>query len=317
MAKRMMCIFLSLVTCWTLCVPIFASEPVLTDSTANPMLLTTEDDMPKIPTARAITSSATSDSSFSTLETAARSTWASNTKEVLEDAYAQKVTDITEDADFITFTFDAPTEISPDTGYIDHVEYLKPESELATSTYSKKITYMYGWADGYYSLEKKEGTWSAIKDLFLTVAGCAGETMSIATFALSILGIAADFFSPTDPIRAENTAQYYLMNKIGQIKDPNTGIWCMYVYVGSRRSFYRTLLQKKGSYDHYVTVGFEETIPDSESNPSNYDDIEYKAHYLDNSWILDEVENIYLYGTRAYMSVFGMPKYFSETIPPK
>lgn len=303
--KRIISMFLSVSLCLGLCIPISASATNTSSSFYADNLLTTEDEMPQIITTRS--------ASQSTLQTYSRDNWAQETKQILEEAYSQNVYSITENKDYIIFTFDTPEQIVNDTGYIDHVEYLKPESSLS-SAYSKKLTYMYGWGDGYYSLEKKTGKWSAIKDLMLSVAGLSSE-ISVYTFAISVLGIAANSFAAETPMQAQNTTQYYFLNKIGQVKDPNTGIWGPYAYVGSRRFFYRTLLEKKGSYDHYETLGVKETKPNNERNPSNYDKIEVKLNFDNDSWILSKAEKVYTDGTRVYMDVFGMPKYFSETLP--
>lgn len=309
MKKRLISAFLGIVLCLGLCVPAFATSDPVTPLTDVPDVpLTSEDEMPEIILTRG--------SPENTLEISSRKEWAESTCRVLEDAYSQRVQSVSEDKDYIIFTFEEPKRVAGDTNYIGRVDYLKPESQLATTSYSTKITYMYGWGDGYYSLEEQSGRWDLVKNLTITVAGL-GKKLTIASFAASMLGISADYIKPAEPVRAANTAQYYLMNKIGQLKDPRTGLWGMYVYVGSRRAFYRTILEKKDSYGHYDTLGYEETKPDSLTNPSNYDKVEFKAHYQDNSWIIDKTKNVFENAAKAYMDVYGYPKYFSETVPKK
>ena len=305
--KKVVSFFLAVIMCSTLCVPAFAVSKFDENNSRlqvfNP-LETTEASMPSVGVGN----------SRSNYSVSARESWAKSTGEILANAYDQKLDDISESSEYIIFSFEAPEEIEPNVGYIDRVEYLKPEADTWNSTYSKKITYMYGWLDGYYSIEEKTGTWSAIKDLTITVAGLINK-ISIQAFALSVLGIAADTFKGPEKVNAQTTSQYFVLNKIGQLKDPTTGIWGHYTYVGSRRAFYRTLLEKEVSNGYYNTLGVEETTANNTKNPTNYDKIEYKSHFSDNNWILNKTEDVYENGTRAYMDVFAMTDHFSSTWP--
>ena len=249
----------------------------------------------------------------STMHVQSRISWINETKVILENAYSQEVKSINETTDFIVFSFKPPIHTIENVGYIDRVEYVKPESALA-STYDTKLTYMYGWLGGYYSLETQSGEWGTVKDLLISVAGLSNK-LTVYSFAISVLGIAANYFSGPEIVNAQNTAQYYVLNKIGQVRDPSTGLWGQYAYVGSRRAFYRTILEEEGSYGHYTTLGFKETVPNSESNPTNGDKIELKSHFNDDNWIINKAVYIYQYGTHAYMDVYGMTVYFSDTYP--
>lgn len=252
--------------------------------------------------------------STSTLNTSTRSAWVAETETILEESYAQEVSAVFETTDYIVFTFDAPETIIENVGYVDRVEYIKPESANASSTYQTKIAYMYGWLDGYYPVEEHTGKWSALKDILLTVAGFS-EKLTIYTTAITVMGIAADYFKGPETVKAGTTTQYYVLNKIGQIKSTLTGMWEPWAYVGSRRCFYRTLVEEEvGTTNYWKTVKVKETTPNSLTNPTNADKTDKKLYFDNNSKIIQKAIEGYTYD-RAYMDVYGWTIQFSDTIP--
>lgn len=306
--KKIISLALVMILLVSLCVPVTASEIEDKNEKVPTVLQTNEKAMPVLENGSLMSIQSEGQNS--------REQWINDTATILEDTYNQQVRSVNETTNSIVFSFEEPEEVVLETGYIDRVEYVKPESALASSTYNTKITYMYGWGDGYYSLESHAGGWSAIKNLVISVAGLA-EKISVYAFAVSVLGIAADYFAPETPVNAENTTQYYFLNRIGQVQDPTTGIWGPYVYVGTRRSFYRTILERSDGYGHYTTLGVEETAPNSLTNPTNFDDVDFKPHYSDTEWILETAVDIFESGTTAHKNVYGWPRYFSETVPAK
>lgn len=313
--KKTISFLLILIMLCTMSIPAFAVDN--TSSTTLEMsadvqdfLTTNEESMPLLDASDVQSLSG----STSTLNTSTRSAWVAETEVILEESYAQEVSAVFETTDYIVFTFDAPETIIENVGYVDKVEYVKPESVNASSTYQTKIAYMYGWLDGYYPLEEQTGKWSAIKDVLLTVAGFA-EKLTIYTTAITVMEIAADYFKGPETVKASNTTQYYVLNKIGQIKSTLTGMWEPWAYVGSRRCFYRTLIEEEvGTTNYWRTVGVEETIPNSLTNPTNADKTDKKLYFDNNSMIIKKAIEGYTYD-RAYMDVYGWTTQFSDTIP--
>jgi hypothetical protein len=43
--------------------------------------------------------------------------------------------------------------------------------------------------------------------------------------------------------------------------------------------------------------------------------MEIKNYFNDEYWIVNKAIQVYESGTRAYMDVFGLPQYFSDTVP--
>lgn len=311
--KKILSIFLAVALLANMTIPAFAVEEgedkFKENSSIDDFLTTDEGSMPLLSNEEMQTCSI----NVATLNDPVRAAWAEATAETLEEAYSQEVLSITETENFVVFTFEDPEEVVSNVGYISKVEYTKPESLAVSSNYETKITYMYGWMDDYYSLEKKSGLWSAIKDTLVTVAGYIGP-LKISAFAFTVLGIASNFFNGPEVVKAENTGQYYILNKIGQVRSEVTGLWGQWAYVGSRRTFYRTLLEKEVSPGYWNTLGVKETIADNPNNPSNADTEEKKDNFDNNTWIINKAISAYEYD-RAYMNVYGMTLYFSDTIP--
>lgn len=74
------------------------------------------------------------------------------------------------------------------------------------------------------------------------------------------------------------------------------------------------MLEEEVYPDYWNTLGVQETIADNLNNPTNADKVEKKANFDNNTWIINKAISAYEYG-RAYMSVYGMTIYFSDTIP--
>lgn len=294
-------------------VPVFSIEAgddsLQKTPTIEDLLTTNEDAIPHLSNAEVLAYSQT----VSTLRTPARSEWAVATTVILENAYRQEVVSVSETADFIEFTFEEPEDIRNNVGYISKVVYTKPESRAQASDYETKITYMYGWMDGYYSLEDNVGKWETVQDILLTVAGYIPK-LSVFTFVTDILGISTSILKDTDKVHAANTTQYYVLNKIGQVKNEVTGLWQQWAYVGSRRSFYRTIFEIEDYPGHWDTLGWEETEPNNYANPTNADKVEKKANFDNNTWIINKAISCYEYD-QVYRNIYGWTIYFSDTIP--
>lgn len=311
--KKIICVCLVALLLTNLAVPVFAAEAGADSfhslSPVDKFLTTDEESMPHL----SRTETQTYSQSTTTLNIPSRSAWVNATTATLEKAYSQKVISITETKDFVIFTFEEPEKVVNNVGYISKVKYTKPESKAIASNYETKITYMYGWLNGYYSLEEKTGAWNTIKDSLLTVAGFI-EELTIYMFVFDVLGIAYNYFSGPEIVRAQNTAQYYVLNKIGQVKNEVTGLWQQWAYVGCRRGFHRTLVEEEVYPNYWNTVGIKETIANNPNNPTNHDTIEVKPNFYNDTWIMNRAISAYE-RDRVFMDVYGMTIYFSNTLP--
>lgn len=315
--KRFVALLLTAVMVVSLCVPTFAcaennsfdaEKETIEFNNALYAVRTGESAMPKL--TDSVQACAVS---VGTLESASRTEWAASTARVLEDAYRQDVKSVIETENAIVFQFDVPSEVDAGAMYVDKVEYIKPESTRASS-YNRKLTYMYGWAAGYYELESKSELWEDIFEDLITVAGYSNP-VSVSDFAFEILMLPARSLTKTTPVRTSTMYQRYLLNKVGQIQDPATGIWGPYAYVGSYKDFYRTLLEKNDYENHYVTLGYEENVPENLVCPMNPDRHDEKPHYYESDWILNKAEDVFENGTTAYRNVYGWATQFSSVHP--
>lgn len=301
--------FISLVLCLLL-IPssAFAATPEKTNNEANGIsasdLYTSEPAMPTV----GVSTRAAGD----TMSSNARALWCDETASYLESVYGQEVVDIYETPDAITFEFDAAEELDPTEAHVLKVEYIKPEA--ISSSYQTKLTYMWGWTEDYYMLDSAEGQWGTVKDALITIAGLSSK-LSVASMVASILNLPLSMFYSTQPVKAESTAKYYFLNKVGQLKDPTTGIWGPYAYVGSRRDFMRCLIMEYDEYGQPITLGVEETIGVPSNNPTNYDAIQKKANFDNDTWIINRAISAYENDTTAYRAVYGWPTHFSDTLP--
>ncbi|BAK97634.1 hypothetical protein OBV_04360 [Oscillibacter valericigenes Sjm18-20] len=314
MKKKLMSLALALAMCVSLSIPAFAEDiNSLADNTGEPSWpQTNEAAMPAVPqTLR----------SMGTLSLPARQQWVDETTQILEDGYHQQIKNVHETATTIVFEFSEPSEENFVFGvnYIQKEEYFKPEAQNSTESAATKISYVYGFADGMYENGTFDdggafGNWSSIKDLILTIAGLSKKT-SVAAAVLSLCGISVNFFQPTTPVKVDNLVQYYVINKVGMVKDSMTGMWVPLAYVGLRKDFRNFYVYEKNN-GYLNKVAENVTHPNSYNNPTNPDATHAKAHFWDDNWIKDKALHIYEHDERAYMDVYILISgFFHDTYP--
>ena len=131
--KKVFSLMAGLLMVFSLCTPAFAKEAATDSGVCEDMRLigTTESEMPGIE--RGENARVVLRNTLSTLEEPARAAWADSTEEILENAYDQSICEIRETEDLIIFEFNAPESVVRGETYVSKVEYVKPESEKASS----------------------------------------------------------------------------------------------------------------------------------------------------------------------------------------
>lgn len=261
---------------------------------------TAEDEMPTLKSNRRRSGI----SNLQTIQTSERKAWVEQTKEILENTYHEKVAEISENEDYITFHYNNNNIKDEDLKYdhIEKTEYLKPESTLAAAaTIQTKINYVWAWSDGYYKIDSKSGKWGVVKDFLLAILGTSSKTV-LSVFS-SVLGIATSSFATNSPIKVDSMAKYYYYNKVGYVKAG--GYWLPYAYVGSRRGFKCITGVKKDSSGQPTIQRTKETKGTPSNNPTNYDDIKKKANFDNNTWIRNKAISQYKNDAGVYTNVYG------------
>jgi hypothetical protein len=286
----------------------FAVEPenkVIADFDSR---YTKEEAMPEIPLSYGVTAMTEAPNTLSMPE---RQAWASDTAEILEGAYGERVSSIYETDSTIVFEFEEPRQEDFQFGvnYVMKDVYMKPEAQARATNYSTKISYVYGFGegmyeDGTYDVDNKYGMWSAIKDTTITVIGLLPHC-SVASAVLSLCGISKDYFSQNQVVKIDSLVQYYAINKIGMVKDPMTGMWVPQAYVGLRKEF-RNFYIFEDHNGYLLKVGEDVTVPNNYVNPTNADETRAKAHFFEDDWIMDKAVSIYESEGRIYYDVFMM-----------
>jgi hypothetical protein len=243
--------------------------------------------------------------------------WIDSVIRINETAYNQKVNRWYEDENFVTLEFsenetrfqntvnesdqDDVTEFQ-----IHKIEYLKPNATIAKTTYATKIIYYYAWSTGYYLMDRKSGTsFIAIANLLMTYTNTSSKLVSWVISEAT--GIAFNQIDQSRPITAETKNKYFYLNKTGAVYI--SGVWLPRVYIGSRRAFAWSWTL---SYSKYGEPLVHENGPKNGIGmpPSNYDSIEKKNHYDDETWILNETQLrafSYAYVDVYYQSTTPMP----------
>ncbi|MCQ4925282.1 hypothetical protein NE686_19415 [Tissierella carlieri] len=237
--------------------------------------------------------------------------WKLSTKQILEKAYNQKVINIKEDDNYITFEYDYDTSLLEP--QLLKTEYLKPSSNLANSNIPTKINYAWGWSDGYFKGDSKSGLWSAVKTVVIAIPGMVGKT--VANIFSLVLGIGDAYLSANTPVTCETSVKYYYLNKIGYVQDQVFGYWLPYCYVGSRRGFVRYIGVVKDSSGQPITQKVSEKTGSPSNNPTNYDTIEKKSNFDNNTWIVNKAISQYQYDDGVYSDIFGTGLNLTPTLP--
>ena len=315
MKKRLITLFLAFTVCLTMTIPAFAngncesdSEISVSEDLSAQMNLpcTYETAMPEIPLNYGINALAEQE----TLMLPERKEWVKETTEILQDAYCEKVVSVYETESAVVFEFEEPNpeEFLFGENYIMKEVYMKPEASSSSANNATKISYVYGFGEGMYEngafdVDSREGKWSTIMNMVITVAGLKKEC-SVAAAVLSLCGLSSDFFSATTPVKVDNLAQYYFINKVGRVQDTLTKQWVPLSYVGLRKDF-RNFYVYENKNGYLLKVGEDVTVPNNFVNPTNADATYAKPHFWDDDWIMDKALSIYEQDSRrAYMDVY-------------
>ena len=247
-----------------------------------------------------------------TLALSERKNWANATTMALELTYNQEVATIIETADAIIFEFVPPDEktISLQTAektyeseeemgaldwQIEAIEYVKPESAKASSTLQTRFVYYWAWSDGKFKIDEtpSAGTqFNRAAAVSVTVAGYFAN--SLQGLVLSALQFtAAEFISMYDatrPIKATTYVNYYYYNKGVEVYV--NGKWVLGCLVGSRRGFSIYDAGVKSDSGQFIFTQVQ-NIGRPATNPTNYDSIEKKLNFDNNTWMINSAIEYY------------------------
>lgn len=267
-----------------------------------------------------------------TITSPSRAQWVEDTAKYLENVYDQPFSHTEESEDFITFYFDtqesaetnqlsiSAEDLSDKEVYDDQeipyyddqvymVQYVKPESALASTTYSTKFVYYWGWAEKYQLLDSSPsaGTIFNISSsvLLMALAGAVTPLQSVILTAFQMT--TSEFISAYGSyvsVLGKTYANYYFMNKYAYVLV--NGTWLPGCVVGSRRGFnycsggYIT----SGGQTVWTEITGKVGYPDN--NPTNYDTLDKKPHYDDNTWLINKAIEYYtVYDTSLYSDIYG------------
>lgn len=269
-----------------------------------------------IPVVSAENQSRSATGEFNTLSISSRAKWAEETADILEEAYAQEVVAISEDADYIIFEYNYD-DTKLEEGQLLLTKYLKPESNLAgKSSINTKLNYAWGWAQGYsYKNDQKSAMYNATGGLFLTLFSDAVMTLPLSTVissAISALNFTADY---SKAITVTDWVKFYYCNKIGYVQDPNYGYWLPYAYVGERRGFNKvdSIIYDYAGQPHTKGYMEEDGIP--ANNPTNSRKVQKKSNYDNDAWIINKALTQYQNDDGVYSNIFETVGHFCETMP--
>lgn len=314
--KRLISFVLCLVTVFTLVLPAFALEPGNSTSALDTAAPSTIYD---IPTTEAAMPSAMTNAYIknSTRLSTSRAAWIDDTTEILEEAYHQEVASVTEDENYIVFHYKCD-EQKLEEGQLLVTKYLKPESTLAsTANIATKLNYAWGWDSGYYFVNssKKAKNYQYACSIFLPLFVDKAFEYSLGTLlnmAVDILGINADY---SKEITAEDTVKFYYCNKIGCVQDTAFGYWLPYAYVGERRAFNKVQVVYYDDAGQPTTGVPVERYGEPSKNPTNYDKIEKKTHYDDDSWIINKALVQYQNDDGVYSDIYQTVGHLCDEMP--
>ena len=317
--KKLTSLFLSLILVLPMSIPAFAAFP---DERIQPcngpypsefVVTTNEAAMPLLSEAASRRAALPS---HDTLSVPARALWASETSEVLERAYEQKVTGVSEDTNYIIFEYECD-DSKLEEGQLLLTKYLKPESNLAaTTSASTKLNYAWGWSSGYsYKNDSKSALANSSGNIFLSVFSDTVTGLPVGTVisaALSLMEASADY---SRPISVTDWVKFYYCNKIGYVKDTNFGYWLPYAQVGERRGFNKIESIVYDTYGQPHTIGYMEETGIPSENPRNSAKVEKKSHYDDDAWIISKALSQYQNDAGTYSQIYAVVGHFTETMP--
>lgn len=221
----------------------------------------------------------------------------------------------------VVFEFEDPTQDNFEfgTNYIMKEVYMKPEAQAYSASNATKVSYVYGFAEGMYpngtfDAGSKSGLWSSVMNATITVAGLKPQ-LSVAAVVLSLFGIGTSYFAQSQKVQIDNLVQYYILNKVGMVKDTMTGMWVPLAYVGMRKEFrHFYIFEDKNGY--LLEVDRDITVPNNFVNPTNADETLTKAHFFEDSWIMGKALSVFENDGRTFYDVFVIiDGFFQDTYP--
>lgn len=244
-----------------------------------------------------------------------RSDWIKKVKEINESTYNQKIINIIEDDNYIIFEFEMNIESKNEIVYydgvgytsiqIDRVLYLKPESiifKISSKSVSTKIVEYYGWNSDYSVYKTKSGQFGSIINLLI---GYVPTQSVLVSWVLSeAVGSLYNSIVSTASVKAQTLNKYYYRNRCGCVYNSIVQGWLPVAQVGERRSFgwcYGWIPDEYGQ--PRLNIG-PETLANNPTNPTNYHGREKKAHYDDDSWIINKA--IETQNTGGYVDIYGI-----------
>lgn len=255
-----------------------------------------------------------------------REVWVEEVIKINEEAYNQIIVSVEENDNYYIFNFKSNPELENKVVVIDGEEYVnvqvdriiytKPEYSLKISSGislnalirdtgsggTTKIVEYYGWSSGYQKYQSKSGKFGSILNLLI---GYVPTKSVIVSWVLSeALGSVYKTLTSGTYVTAETYNKYYYRNKVGCVYNSIINQWLPVAHVGERRSF-------GWSWGTYINAYGEPIIKkgtvknaNNSKNPTNYDSREKKAHYDDNTWIINKaIETQY---TGGYWDCFGI-----------
>lgn len=318
--KRILTFALILCIMSTMIVPVFASDNNVSEVATLAPSASSETAMPKL--------SSVADSLLmveNTMNDSIRREWVANTKLMLESSYDQQIAQICEDQNYITFWFEPNTsalhiqpvndeilDAEPECvdGQLLKIAYIKPESVYAGSNMNTKIEYWWGWADGYVHIDSSPSVGTAFNVASTVIlALLSNKTTTLTSILLSGLQLSASEFisayGSQRPVRGETFANYYYMNKIAYAYV--NGSWLPGCEIGSRRGFNGSLSGYRTDAGQWIMDGWkrpDDGVP--ESDPRNYDSIDKKKHFDDDSWMINQAITYYTVpDTELYADIYA------------
>lgn len=232
----------------------------------------------------------------------ALSVWKANTSEYLQGEYNQRIKNVEEDSEKITFYLEMDYN---DTAkeQVETVEYFKENTLNRTATGATKITTYNHWSNGVVSPESVASrSWSKYSAIgSATIAVTKWGSMPVVGIITSIASFAGSKIISSLPVKVDIKAAVYYKRKIGSYY-LSTKVWWPSVQVGRAECWlYRTYYQPTKKDGPYIPHHYD-TTPNKQWN--NYNVSYNKAHYSDNTWITKKVKELKNTG-KTYISIYG------------
>lgn len=213
--------------------------------------------------------------------------WKNETKEYLETFYNQRVIEVKEDNEKITFIFERDQ-----TGYIEQivsVEYYKNQSKSVEGD-TKVTTIDLGWDNNGNIQSMDDITIGDYAEAGLSlISMCPKFSWYLSTFISVVASAAGYTINAALPIRSETRYVSYSQRKVGSYF-LSTGVWYPNVQILRRDYWYYKTIYQAAYSGGPAIPRHDDNIPNStHSNSSSYDQ---RPHYNDHTWIKNKSAEI-------------------------